>query len=114
MATVNLPLVPSIPNYRVGTVLDGTQYLIDVRWNGRASTWFMDFYQADETPIRMGIAIVLGVILNGLCVDPAFPPGAMVAIDTSNQDLDAGLDDLGTRVVVAYFPVADILAAPVS
>jgi|SRR5579859_6612007 len=108
MATVNLPLVPSVANYRVGTSLDGTQYILDVRWNGRANAWSMDVLAADQTPIRMGLKLVLGIIIGGRVVDPAFPTGLLIAIDTSGQNLDAGFDDMGTRVIVSYFPTADL------
>jgi hypothetical protein len=108
MATVTLPLVPSIANYRLGTLLDGVQYTVDVHWNARAGAWYMDFYTADETPIRMGIKIVLGVLLGGRVPDPAFPHGAMFAIDMTGSGTDAGIDDLGTRVIVVYVPAADL------
>lgn len=110
MSAVTLPLVPSIPNYRFGTQLDGVQYIIDVRWNGRDGAWYMDFLQADETPIKYGIKIVLGATLGGLVTDPAFPPGVLIAVDQTGNGREATLDDLGSRVLVVYIPAADIAA----
>ncbi len=98
-----LPLAPSIANYRVGTVLGGVSYLLDVRWNGRAEAWYLDVLTEDEEPIRRGIKLVLGSALGRRCVDTRFPPGILVAADTSGAGIDAGFDDMGERVVVLYF-----------
>lgn len=99
-----LPLVPTIPNYRFGTSLDGEQFTIDVRWNARAESWFMDILREDGTPVRQGIRIVLGSQLGGRCTDPTFPDGVLVAADLARLGRDAALDDLGTRIAVLFFP----------
>jgi hypothetical protein len=98
-----LPLVPSTPNYRVSTTLDGVQYVLDVRWNGRSGVWYLDIRDVDEDPIAMGIAVVLGSALGIRTVDARFPPGALIAADMSGEGRDAGFDDLGDRVKVFYY-----------
>lgn len=103
-----LPLVPSIPSYRVGTTLGGTQYLLDVRWNARDEAWFLDVLAEDETPVATGIKVVLGVFLGGRVVDAAFPDGLLLAADLTGRGLDAGFDDLGSRVVVNFFTRAEL------
>jgi len=103
-----LPLRPSIPNYRVGTKLGDTSYVLDVRWNGRAEAWYMDVRTEDAEPIRVGIKLVLGAALGRRCVDPRFPPGVLMASDTSGAGQEATLDDLGERVQVFYFPPEDL------
>lgn len=100
---VLLPFVPSVPNYRVGTTLDGRTYILDVRWNGRDAAWYFDILAEDETPIRRGIKVVLGTSLGGRVSDPAFPQGIIAASDLSGAGIDAGLDDIGTRVGVYFF-----------
>ena len=107
MATVALPLEPSIPNYRVGTTLDGVVYLLDVRWNSRDEAWFLDLLAEDETPIVRGIRVVLGALLGSRSADPAFPPGVLIASDLAGTGTDPGFDDLGQRVKVYYIPDAD-------
>lgn len=108
MATVQLPLEPSLPNYRVATVLSGTPYLLDVRWNGRAAAWFLSVLDARGAMIRAGIKIVLGVPLGWRTTDTRWPPGLIEAIDLSNRGIDAMLADLGDRVVVWYTPFEDL------
>jgi hypothetical protein len=101
--SVRLPLVPSLPNYRFGTALAGTQFLIDVRWNARDEAWYMDVLSEDETLIRGGIKIVLGTLLGGRVVNASFPAGVFVAADLTNSGLDADIDALGDRVVVDFY-----------
>ena len=105
---VALPFAPSIADYRVGTTLDGVQYILDVRWNGRDSAWFFDFLAEDETPIRRGIKVVLGTSLGGRTADAAFPRGIIIAADLSGAGRDAGFDDIGTRVLVYFFPLSEL------
>lgn len=103
-----LPLRPSIPNYRVGTKLGGVSYVLDVRWNGRADAWYLDVLDEGADPIRVGIKLVLGAALGRRCVDPRFPPGILMASDTSGAGVDATLDDMGDRVQVFYFPPEEL------
>lgn len=106
----DLPLVPSIPNYRMGTTLNGSQYILDVRWNGRDGAWYLDILEQDETPIVNGVKIVLGCYLARRCSHPLFREGVLVAIDTAGTRTDAGIDDLGTRVVVRYFTIEEVVS----
>lgn len=103
-----LPLVPSIPSYRVGVSLAGVQYILDVRWNAREGAWFLDVLAEDETPIRRGIKIVLGTLLGGREVSDEFPLGVLQAIDLTNTGTEAGLDDLGDRVVVLFYSFEEL------
>jgi hypothetical protein len=100
---VTLPFVPSTAFFRVGTVLDGSTYIFDVRWNSREQAFFFDVLEVDETPIASGSKIVLGTYLCRTSNHPLFATGVMVAIDLSGELREATLDDLGTRVVVRRF-----------
>ncbi len=103
-----LPLVPSIPSYDFATVLDGVSYVFSVYWNARDDAWYFDLLADDETPIRHGIKIALGSPLGRRSRSPLFPRGLLLAEDLSGEERDAGFDDLGTRVVVYFLPLADL------
>lgn len=105
-----IPVQPSVPFQTFGTVLDGIQYVLNFRWNGRAGAWYMDVLDEDEDPIRQGIAVVLGAALGRRCVDPRYPPGVIYAVDTSGTGRDAGIDDLGSRVLLYFFTFAEVKA----
>jgi hypothetical protein len=105
---VILPFEPSIPNYRFGTTIDSTPYILDVRWNARSNAWFLDVFEVDEVPIFRGAKIVLGTYLGRRANHPLVRRGVLLAVDTSGAGLDAGLDDLGTRVQVRWYPQSEI------
>jgi len=103
-----LPLVPSVPNYRFSSVLNGVQYIFDVRWNTRDEAWYFDLLSEDETPIRSGIKIVLGTSLGASSTAAFFQNNILVALDLSKAGRDAELDDLGTRVRVFWSSIDDL------
>lgn len=105
-----LPLTPSVPHYRFGTTLDGIQLTFELRWNGRAASWFMSIFDEDDEPIRSGIRVVLGPELGGRVSDARMPPGQLFAIDLDNSGVEPGLDDLGERVLVMYISQGDAAA----
>lgn len=107
MAIVTLPLQPSNPSYRVGVTLAGVQYLLDMRWNARDAAHYMDILDETGDPIRTGIKVVLGTFLGQRSVDRQAPYGLLVAVDTSGQGVDAGIDDMGARVVVKFYGADD-------
>lgn len=110
MAESELPIDSVEKNYAMSTVLDEVVYTFVVRWNGRASSWFFDLYDVDGEIIIAGVRIVTGVMLGRRSTDPRMPKGAIMAHDLSGEGLDAGRDDLGTRVRLYYYPAADLEA----
>jgi hypothetical protein len=107
---MTLPLVPSLPNYRVGTTIIDTLYLLDVRWNSRDQAWYMDILDSEEAVIRRGIKLVLGTYIGRTSNHPLFRNGVFVVMDRSGEGRDAGLDDMGTRVLVRYYSSDDVVA----
>ena len=105
---VQLPLIPSEPNYRTGVTLDGEQFILDMRWNTRDDAWYMDLYEGDETPIRLGMKVVLGALIGIRSINPNQPKGVMMASDLSGVGADATLDDLGVRVHVYFFTDTEV------
>ena len=103
-----LPFVASEFNYRVTTLLDDTEYIFDVRWNGRDEAWYFDLSDAEGTLIRAGTKIVLGSYLGRRSVDSRYPNGVFAASDLSGGNRDATYTDLGTRVVVFYYPASEL------
>lgn len=107
-----VPFQPSIPNYQFSTVLDSYTVTFDVLWNARDNAWYFDLYDSDLTPIAFGIKVVLGVNLGRKSTDPFFQQNLLRAFDTSGQGIDAGIDDLGARVIVRRYSIAEILYGP--
>jgi hypothetical protein len=107
---LEIPTTPSVPAYTQRTTLDGREYAFEFRWNDRDGAWYMHIADSDGQHIRSGIRIVLNWPLLRRVTDPRTPPGSIVAIDTSKQDLAPGLDDLGARVKLLYLDAAELAA----
>lgn len=88
--------------------LVGVTYGFTFRWNDREGAWFLDLTDGEGNPIGSGIKIVVSLDLLGpFHSDPRCPVGALVAFDTTGQDLDPGFADLGDRVLVMFMEPAD-------
>lgn len=104
MPAITLPAV-SVPTHSTfQTDMDGVTYGLETRWNERAQGWFLRIFDAEGNELLSAVRIVVGFFLAKRSSDPRMPPGVIVAMDTSGQDLDPGLTDLGARVQLLYFP----------
>lgn len=84
-------------------MLDGTAYVFDVRWNTRAAQWAVDISEEDGTMVVRGAVIALGAILGRTSTHLLLRSGIIVARDTSRENVEPTLDDLGTRVQIYFF-----------
>lgn len=107
--SVEVPLKKGLPFFDLQVELESVTYTLTLRWNERAARWFLD------------VADVTGEVLHlgGMCVVADFPiaphitgrepRGALIFVDTSGEGLDPGFEDLGERVVLRYYTVAELL-----
>lgn len=109
MAFIDIPVFPSEAYYRFGVVIEDNNYLVDVRWNSRDLAWYLDWYTIEEKIIALNIKVVLGMYLGRRAAAAPFTNGVLVAVDTSNTDTEPGFDDFGTRVILRYIPVVDLM-----
>jgi hypothetical protein len=115
-----LPFSSSNPINKFSTVIDGQLYGFRARWNSRdtfdpttnteTGAWYVDVADAAGDPIATGIKVTLGTVLGRQFNLPLFRTGALVAADLSGEGRNPTLDDLGTRVVVMWLSVAEILS----
>jgi hypothetical protein len=106
-------LIPTLTDgtqaYTVTVRLDGVSFRFDFAWNERGGFWaFILSDAAGEQLMRR--KVVVGLPLTARFVDPRLPPGDFIALDTSGQDVEAGLQDLGDRVQLVYLEAADLAA----
>lgn len=101
MALIDIP-VTNWPDETATVVLEDVVYKIRTRYNERASAWFADVSLEDGTLISTR-KIVIGWAISGLREASADAlPGILYATDTSANDEDPTVDDLGTRVLLRY------------
>lgn len=105
-----LPFDSSNPFYTFNTTIAGAEYIFNVRWNTRDAAWYFDVSEIDNTPIANGIKVVLGCYLGRHTQHTLFRDGVIVATDLSSSGIDAGIDDLGVRVVVMRMTIDEVLS----
>lgn len=113
---VILPLLTDLgatTHYDFACELDGVSYTFEATWNDRDGCWYLQMGDSAQNPLTGFRRVLLGVLLFGdYNGQTGVPPGQFQAIDTTGQDLDAGLADLGSRVQVWYWTAADIANLP--
>jgi|SRR6185369_15744246 len=108
MATI-IPFVPGDPLQLIAITLDTEPYVMRARWNSDDLAWYLDVWERDgTTPIAFGIKLVLGVRLGSTYLNPLFTAGLFL-IDNDNSGVEAGLNDLGRRVVMVHLTAADAI-----
>lgn len=107
--SLELPLLPKFSNYRFGVTIETVSYLFDFRWNTRDRAWYMDVRKVNEEAIVLGAKVVLGTYLGRRSNHRLFKRGVFVVVDTDGSGLDATYDDFGTRIVISYIPIMELL-----
>lgn len=100
-----LPLQPGA-SYQLATELSGTPLVIGVRWNATSACYLMAVADYDGNRLVPWQALRLGL---QSMPDKAvgFPDGVFAVVDTSGAGAEATYDDLGSRVLVYWFPASD-------
>lgn len=105
---IRLPLT-SDPHRTFTITVNEVRYAITQKWNDRSSVWTLDIATAsDEEPVAYGIAVVLGA---NLFENFAPALGELYVIDNSGSGIDAGQDDLGTRIDVIWVLPGEVVDA---
>lgn len=106
--SVTIPCSQVLPHYTLTAQLEGVNYVLQFDWNDRGSEWFFTLMDTTLSPILAGAAIKLGQPLLSQTNDGRRPPGEFFAFDTSGQNVESGLTDLGGRVTFYYESIADL------
>lgn len=100
MALIILP-TQAKPNTTQRVTLDGRTYTLGLRFNSREGMWYISLSDAQGL-LLAPTKLVAGPPLLRYLRGPRKPPGELIAMDRSGHLGNAGLADLGTRVVLAY------------
>ncbi len=102
MATFIIQTRTDLDDYDQVVELDGVSFILRFTWNYRLSAWFLSVLAADETPIASGIRIVVDELLLDSVPGTSKPAGNLIAVDTTSNQTDPGLTDLGDNVLLFY------------
>lgn len=104
-------ILPAGPASTQIVTLDGVRVSLRVWWNARVQRWLLDVATGAGEPIASGLALVTGrSLLSRFGLRDDLPPGVLTALDTANTGLEAGRDDLGTRVRLYYYDTDELVA----
>lgn len=91
--------------------LDGATYTLNLRWNERATAWFINLTdETDQIQLCGDVRVVVNYPLYAASTGRQ-PAGLLVFVDTSGQGLDPGLNDFGgpsARVQLYYITSAEL------
>lgn len=106
-------LIPTqqTPFWQQTTTLDGTDYLLEFRYNQRENVYYLMIMQPDTTVLAQGIKLVSNYRILQAYASDSLPPGELVAFATGN-DSPAGLGELGIglRVQLVYVTAVELKA----
>lgn len=100
------PIAPA-STYRIS--LDGADFRLSWRWNDRMASWYLDLFEGDGTPLRLGVRVVLDWPLWGRFRHPRRPAGELLAVSLDG-DAEPGAGDLGGRVRLIYYTADEVAA----
>lgn len=97
-----------VASYIENVLLEKLYYRLQFDWNDRAFRWYITFYDSTNVLIVGSLPVLIDVpLLRGKTTDQRRPPGDFVAIDTTGLGVEAGFNDLGSRVLLGYVPSTD-------
>jgi len=102
MATRIIPTRGDIGAYFFQVELDKKVFGLAFQFNAREGNWYFDLQDALGNRIRSGVKVVSGFPFLQRVTNLNRPPGEVIAIDTTGNDLDPDLADLGSKVLLAY------------
>lgn len=86
------------------TTLDGQVFQLSIRYNTRAAMWRMDLLDDSGAALAAGLSLRnAGIPANGaLLFQRGYPQGMLAAVPSDTSTEDAGLEELGARVLLTY------------
>lgn len=102
MAIKVIPLNNIDPAFEFDIDLDGDTYTFDFHYNTRIGLWFFSIAKSFGPPSVSPIPLIVEFPLTDNLKTAAIPPGTLIAIDESGQEIDPGREDLGNRVKLYY------------
>lgn len=109
MSVVALPILnDGTPHYEFECELEGVTYSFDLAWNDRDGAWYMQIGDGNQNLLCGSLRVVLGKFFTIRYRNAALFPGQLLCVDTSGQNTDPGLLDLGARVQIWYYDSASV------
>lgn len=100
---IDLPITQDGSWFQFSIELDQVTYGFEFRWNEREGCWYLTLRDGEGNALLSSRKVVLGALFRKYRGTAGVPQlGDVYVFDTSGGELDAGLEDLGRRVVLTY------------
>jgi hypothetical protein len=96
--------IPDAPHSVQRVTLGEQDFTLTLEWIQRESFWYLSLADANEVPILTGRKVVANFPLLARVTDARAPAGELIAVDVSGANADPGRTDLGTRVLLTFWP----------
>lgn len=98
------------PFYTQVSDLDGTDFILEFRYNQRENAWYFGVSLTDTTRLVSGVKVVCDVDLLGRFSDNRLPPGKLMAVANEQNDTVPGMGELGVdrRVTLVYVEASEL------
>ena len=103
-----IPFQNDLPSFSEEVTIDGIPYILDFSWNSRGEFWSMSIYNRDQTPLILGVKLVLFFGLINKFVDIGLPPGDIYVVDPSGNTEKLNQNDFETRAYLIYLSENEI------
>lgn len=100
--SVTIPFFNSLASFEEDVVLDGSSYKLLFEYNIRSDTWTLSVKNLEGTVLIAGIRVVLNFELLRSHPDRNLPPGALIPVDTTEDEERVNRDNLGVITQVVY------------
>lgn len=90
--------------------LENIVFSLEFIWNDREGSWYFNLYDTNGNMLLAGLKVTISMPLLARFISTSLPNGDFIAVDTTNQDIMPGLQDLGDRVLFCYFSNAELQA----
>lgn len=90
--------------------LDSVTFTLTLFYNDRDGGWYLTIADPANNPILANQRVVVDYFIGWKqrAYNTAMPAGSIQFIDTTGQGLDPALADLGARVQMVYFDLAEL------
>ena len=97
MATLQIPVNGRLASQIMTIALDGVRYRLKVYYSFRQAIWMFDLMTDRGSDLLLGVKIVPEWGLIARFQIKGLPPGEILAIDTSGNDLPPGREEFGLK-----------------
>ena len=100
-----IPIESGVPSQTLKVDLEGDAYNFRIIYNTRVGVWTFDLSNEDGEALASGVTMVMGADL----IDQYnLGIGALVMVEEGITGIDAGVDDLGDRVIFLHLTEEEV------